>query len=210
MATKRTVEVERLVVARELYRFIADEVLPGSGVDPAVFWKGLADLIHDCGPGNRELLRRRAELQAQIDEWHRRNRGSPFDKAAYRGFLEEIGYIEPEGEDFTIETADVDSEIASVPGPQLVVPVTNARFALNAANARWVPSMTPCTVRTLSAIGHRPVRTTLRGASGSSTGAAASWTMSSRSPTGRTRMRPDTRWRTAASSCSRPPVPPRG
>ena len=126
-----------MTVAADLYRFVTHEALPGSGVDPQVFWSGLADLIHDCGPINRDLLDRRAELQARIDSWHRRHRDSGFDLSAYRKFLEEIGYIEPEGERFSIETAGVDAEITSVAGPQLVVPVTNARFATNAANARW-------------------------------------------------------------------------
>ena len=130
-------DIEGLAVAADLYRFVTDEALPGSGVDPGTFWKGLADLIHDCGPINRALLDRRAALQARIDSWHVRHRDGGFDRRAYRDFLEEIGYIEPEGPDFTIDTAGVDPEIASVAGPQLVVPVMNARFATNAANARW-------------------------------------------------------------------------
>ena len=138
MTAEDAVEIEGLTVAGELQRFISEEALPGSGVDPARFWRGLSDLIHEMGPRNRALLERRAELQAQIDDWHRRNRGSSFDAASYRTFLEEIGYLEPEGEDFAVDTAGVDDEIASVSGPQLVVPVMNARFAINAANSRWV------------------------------------------------------------------------
>ena len=137
MSAQPAHQMEGLVVSPDLYRFITDEALPGSGVDPEVFWKGLGDLVHDCGPRNRDLLERRAELQARIDAWHRDRRQSAFDKRAYRAFLEEIGYLEPEGEEFGIETADVDAEIASVSAPQLVVPVMNARFAINAANARW-------------------------------------------------------------------------
>ncbi|MDE0168317.1 MAG: malate synthase G [bacterium] len=132
-----TLNIEGLAVAADLFRFVTDEALPGSGVDPAVFWKGLAELIHDCGPINRDLLERRTALQARIDSWHLRHRDGGFDRSAYREFLEEIGYIEPEGGSFTIDTAGVDSEIASVAGPQLVVPVMNARFATNAVNARW-------------------------------------------------------------------------
>ena len=132
-----TLDIEGLTVAADLHRFVVDEALPGSGVDPEAFWRGLADLIHDCGPTNRDLLRRRAALQAKIDSWHLRHRDGGFDRGAYRAFLEEIGYIEPEGGSFSIETEGVDPEIASVAGPQLVVPVTNARFATNAANARW-------------------------------------------------------------------------
>ena len=130
-------EVAGLAVDPELYGFIVDEALPGSGVAPDAFWRGLSDLIHDFGPRNRALLRRRTELQELIDGWHRRNRGRRFDKEAYRSFLEEIGYLEPEGDDFTIDTTGVDDEIATVSGPQLVAPITNARFATNAANARW-------------------------------------------------------------------------
>ena len=137
MTAESNIDLHGLKVAPELYGFIAEEALPGSGVDPERFWKGMAGLIHDFGPRNRALLGRREELQSQIDEWHRRNRGSPLDAAAYRGFLEEIGYLEPKGEAFAIETANVDAEIASVSGPQLVVPVMNARFAINAANSRW-------------------------------------------------------------------------
>ena len=132
-----TLDIGGMTVAADLYRFITDEALPGSGVDPEIFWKGLADLIHDCGPINRHLLDQRADLQARIDSWHVRHRDAGPDQGAYRDFLEEIGYIEPEGESFSIDTVGVDPEIASVAGPQLVVPVMNARFATNAANARW-------------------------------------------------------------------------
>ena len=137
MSTSRGLGVEDLTIDAGLFGFIAEEALPGSGVDPEVFWKGLASLIHDCGPANRQLLEHRSELQAEIDAWHRRYSGETYDPSTYREFLEEIGYIEPEGDDFTIETVGVDVEVSSVPAPQLVVPVTNARFATNAANARW-------------------------------------------------------------------------
>ena len=130
-------EIERLVVADELYRFITEEALPGSGVDAVAFWKGFSDLIHEFGPRNRNLLEQRAELQAAIDDWHRANRGGALNGAAYRAFLEKIGYIEPRGPEFSITTSNVDPEMADVAGPQLVVPIMNARFALNALNARW-------------------------------------------------------------------------
>jgi malate synthase len=126
-----------LKVARELTEFLETEALPGTGVAAADFWAGFAALVADCAPRNRALLARREELQAQIDAWHIRHRNAPHDHEAYKRFLEEIGYLLPEGEAFEIETANVDPEIATVPGPQLVVPITNARYALNAANARW-------------------------------------------------------------------------
>ncbi|MFW2541029.1 malate synthase G [Primorskyibacter sp. 2E107] len=126
-----------LQVANELVRFVEDEVLPGTGVSTDAFWAGLSTLAHEFGPKNRALLDKREAIQAQIDAWHVEHRGAAHDRDAYKAFLEEIGYIVPEGGDFRIETANVDPEIASVPGPQLVVPVTNARFVLNAANARW-------------------------------------------------------------------------
>ena len=126
-----------LQVARPLFQMIETEALPGTGVSSQQFWKGLSDLIHTLGPVNRELLARRDSLQAQIDAWHVARRGQPHDADAYRAFLEQIGYLVPEGPDFTAETENVDPEIAAIPGPQLVVPVMNARYALNAANARW-------------------------------------------------------------------------
>ncbi len=126
-----------LRVAPELVSFVEEEALPGTGVDSATFWAGLSTLAHDFGPRNAALLERREELQAEIDSWHVKRQNQPHDHEAYKAFLTDIGYLLPEGDDFTIETTDVDPEIATVPGPQLVVPITNARFALNAANARW-------------------------------------------------------------------------
>ena len=131
-----TLDIYGLKVARQLHRFVAEEALPGTGVDEAVFWEGFAQIANDLAPKNRALLARREELQAKIDEWHRQN-GAPSDMGVYESFLREIGYLLPEGEDFTVSTENVDPEIAQLAGPQLVVPVMNARYALNAANARW-------------------------------------------------------------------------
>ena len=125
-----------LAVAAVLADFIESEALPGTGVTADDFWAGFAAILGDLAPRNRALLTERDRLQAEIDAWHRVN-GLPSDMAAYRGFLSEIGYLAPEGPDFAIETTGVDPEIASISAPQLVVPVMNRRFALNAANARW-------------------------------------------------------------------------
>ncbi|MCV2873561.1 malate synthase G [Defluviimonas sp. WL0050] len=126
-----------LQVAAELAAFVEKDALPGTGISPDQFWQGFAALISDLTPKNRALLARRDELQAKIDQWHRDRAGQPHDHEGYKAYLAEIGYLLPEGPDFLIETANTDPEIASVPGPQLVVPITNARYALNAANARW-------------------------------------------------------------------------
>jgi malate synthase len=131
------ITVHGLGVDKALHTFIEKEALPGTGVAPDAFWAGLSSLIHDFGPRNRELLDKRAAMQEQIDDWHLARRGKPFDLPAYKSFLAEIGYLVPEGPDFEVETGNVDPEIADIPGPQLVVPVMNARYALNAANARW-------------------------------------------------------------------------
>ncbi len=131
------VQKSGLQVAAELADFAENTLLPGTGVAPADFWAGLADLVARFGPKNAAALKTRDDLQAAIDKWHVAHRNAPFDAAAYRAFLEQIGYLKPEGPDFSIDTANVDPEIALVSGPQLVVPVMNARFALNAANARW-------------------------------------------------------------------------
>ncbi|WP_120717705.1 malate synthase G [Tsuneonella amylolytica] len=126
-----------LQVDAALAAFVEEEVLAPLGGDPDAFWQGFADLLAEYAPRNRALLERREELQAQIDDWHRERRGQPHDAATYRAFLEEIGYLVPEPGEFEIGTRNVDPEIATMAGPQLVVPVLNARFLLNAANARW-------------------------------------------------------------------------
>ncbi|WP_298261584.1 malate synthase G [uncultured Litoreibacter sp.] len=131
------VEKHGLQVDSRLADFVETQALQGTGVPADDFWKGFSDVVHELGPKNRALLETRETLQGQIDAWHLDRRGQPHDHAAYKAFLTKIGYLLPEGEDFQIETANVDPEIASVPGPQLVVPITNARYALNAANARW-------------------------------------------------------------------------
>jgi malate synthase len=131
------IEAGTLQVDKELYDFINTEALPGTGVSPETFWSGFDRLVHDLAPRNRELLATRDDLQAKIDDWYQENRDQPIDLPDYKSVLQEIGYLVPEGDDFTVSTANVDPEISTIAGPQLVVPVTNARYALNAANARW-------------------------------------------------------------------------
>ncbi|MHA3981976.1 malate synthase G [Acinetobacter venetianus] len=124
----------KLAIAKELYDFIENEALPGSGLDSETYWKNFEQVVVDLSPKNKALLAKRDELQAKIDEWHRNNK---FELNAYKAFLTEIGYLEPEVADFKVTTENVDEEIALLAGPQLVVPVRNARYCLNAANARW-------------------------------------------------------------------------
>ncbi len=137
MSNTQRIERSGLKVAAELDALVAERATPGTGIEPADFWKGFAAVVADLAPRNRALLARRDEMQARIDAWHRDRKGKPLDAAEYRRFLEEIGYLLPEPRDFTITTQQVDEEIARIAGPQLVVPVMNARYALNAANARW-------------------------------------------------------------------------
>lgn len=131
-----TVRIQKgkLAIAKELYDFIENEALPGSGLDSETYWKNFEQVVVDLSPKNKALLAKREELQAKIDEWHRNNK---FELNAYKAFLTEIGYLVPEVEDFKVTTENVDEEIALLAGPQLVVPVRNARYCLNAANARW-------------------------------------------------------------------------
>ncbi|MEP2784036.1 MAG: malate synthase G [Pseudoruegeria sp.] len=126
-----------LKVDAVLAEFLEADALPGTGVTADQFWTGFSDIVHELGPKNRVLLEERTLLQRQIDDWHVAHRGQSHDATAYTDFLKEIGYLLDEGEDFSIVTENVDTEIAQLPGPQLVVPIMNARFALNAANARW-------------------------------------------------------------------------
>lgn len=124
-----------LQVAKELYDFINDKAIPGTGVDQSAFWAGFDELVHDLAPKNKALLAKRDDIQAKVDAYHREN--PKMDFASYKAFLQEIGYLLPEGKAFEASTVNVEPEIAQMAGPQLVVPVMNARFALNAANARW-------------------------------------------------------------------------
>lgn len=132
-----TIDKAGLAVAGDLVRFIEQKVLPGTGLEPADFWSGVAAIFARFTPENRALLAKRDSLQAQIDAWHGQRKGQAFDAAAYQAFLREIGYLVPEPAPFRIDSGKVDDEIARMAGPQLVVPVLNARFLLNAANARW-------------------------------------------------------------------------
>src|SRR5690606_3406206 len=131
------IQAGNLQVARVLYDFINEQAIPGTGVDVTACWNGVGTLIHDLAPKNRALLKTRDDLQAQIDAWHQQRQGQAHDAVAYKAFLQEIGYLLPEPADFKVTTENVDAEIATMAGPQLVVPIMNARFALNAANARW-------------------------------------------------------------------------
>ena len=131
------IAVQGLQIDATLNEFITSALLPDLGVDQERFWQIFADMIATLGPKNKVLLAKRDDLQEKIDAWHRDNRDKPADFAAYKAFLTEIGYLVPEGEDFSVSTSNVDPEISTIAGPQLVVPLTNARYALNAANARW-------------------------------------------------------------------------
>jgi malate synthase len=131
------VRIDRIQIDRRLYEFVALEALPGTGIDAAHFWSGFASLMQTFAPRNAALLEKRALLQSRIDAWHQQHPGARFDAAAYRQFLTDIGYLVPEGPAFSVSTENVDVEIAQLAGPQLVVPASNARYALNAANARW-------------------------------------------------------------------------
>ena len=126
-----------LSVDAELLAFVNDVLLPAASIEPSSFWQGFDNAVHKLAPRNAELLETREAIQAKIDKWLVDNRSTGLDSVAYTDFLKEIGYLVPEGDDFVISTENVDDEIARIAGPQLVVPVMNARYALNAANARW-------------------------------------------------------------------------
>jgi len=134
--TERT-QISGLQVADDLYKLITNEALPGTGIEADTFWASLERCINEFGPRNRALIERREDLQRQIDEWHQSRAGQQHDADDYRLFLEAIGYLLPEGDDFKVMTSNTDPEIHAIAGPQLVVPVMNARYALNATNARW-------------------------------------------------------------------------
>ncbi|MGW0183295.1 malate synthase G, partial [Nocardia sp. NPDC003345] len=130
-------QVGGLQVATVLHDFVENEALPGTGIDSAAFWAGAERIITEFAPRNRALLAERDEIQGKLDAWHGEHAGADYDRAAYKQLLVDIGYLRPEPADFAIGTTGVDTEISSTAGPQLVVPVSNARFAINAANARW-------------------------------------------------------------------------
>ncbi|MDH5205873.1 MAG: malate synthase G, partial [Hylemonella sp.] len=134
--TQRTA-CHRLQVATNLYRFIEDKVLPGTGVSSADFWKGFDAIAHELGPKNAALLVERDRMQTELDAWHKAHPGPIRNMKAYRSFLEQIGYLAPVPDEVQCDTANVDAELAVQAGPQLVVPILNARYSLNAANARW-------------------------------------------------------------------------
>ena len=126
-----------LSIEKSLVDFIENLALPGTGISEDKFWLGLSSLIEQLTSENRGLLIEREELQSKIDSWHKARNSMPHDHEAYKSYLKEIGYLVEEGENFFVETKNVDPEISKIAGPQLVVPSTNARYALNAANARW-------------------------------------------------------------------------
>ena len=131
------INISNLSVDENLVKFINDEVLPGTNINSKKFWESFSEVVNKLAPKNKSLIQKRAEIQKKIDEWHISKKESIFDKKEYINFLKSIGYIVEEKSDFKISTSNVDQEISSIPGPQLVVPVDNARYALNAANARW-------------------------------------------------------------------------
>ena len=126
-----------LDIAEDLYNFVAAEAIPETGIETTRFWSSLENIVRELAPRNTELLSKRDQLQQQIDEWHQTHRNEKHDPVAYKKFLQKIGYLVDEPDDFKISTDNVDVEIAEVAGPQLVVPLDNARYVLNAVNARW-------------------------------------------------------------------------
>ena len=134
---KKYISLGRLSIASELLNFVNNELLPGTGINKKKFWNGLDKCVHELSLKNKNLLEFREILQKKIDIWHRDKKGKKINLIKYLNFLKEIGYLKKEGKKFQIKTKNVDSEISTIAGPQLVVPIMNARYALNAANARW-------------------------------------------------------------------------
>ena len=130
--------VNNLKISEELLSFVNNELLKDLDISSEKFWEGFDKAVHDLAPKNKELIQIRENLQKKIDNWHIKNKGNEIEIEQYKKFLREIGYLKEEGPDFKIETSNVDDEIAKIAGPQLVVPIMNARYTLNAANARWV------------------------------------------------------------------------
>ena len=135
---KNYIDVNNLKISSELLDFVNEELLKGTDIKPEKFWLGFNKCVHELSPKNKELIKIREDIQKKIDEWHIKNKGNEIKIEEYKKFLKEIGYLKDVGPDFKIETSNVDEEISSIAGPQLVVPIMNARYALNAANARWV------------------------------------------------------------------------
>ena len=135
---EKYIDIQNLKVSEKLINFINDELLKDTEITPENFWKGFDQTVHELATRNKELLKIRDELQKKIDDWHIKNKGNKINNDEYKKFLLEIGYLKEEGQDFKIETHNIDEEISTVAGPQLVVPIMNARYALNAANARWM------------------------------------------------------------------------
>lgn len=138
MMKRNYIDINNLKVADELYKFVNEDILKGTNISPEKFWSGFDNVVHELTPKNNELLKKREDLQRKIDDWHLQNKGRELNIDEYKKFLKKIGYLVDEGQDFKIETKNVDNEITSIAGPQLVVPIMNARYTLNAANARWV------------------------------------------------------------------------
>ena len=136
--SKKYINTENLSISEDLYNFVNKEAIPGTEISKDKFWSGLSKVSHELNIKNIELLRIRKKLQMDIDRWHLENYEKEFNHNEYKSYLEKIGYLKKEGADFKIKTENVDSEISIIAGPQLVVPIMNARYALNAANARWM------------------------------------------------------------------------
>ena len=132
------INIHTLKVSESLSNFVNEELLSDTGISSDKFWLGFQKTVNELEPKNRELIKIRGNLQKKIDDWHIKNLGNEIKLGEYKNFLYEIGYLKKEGPDFSIDTENIDDEIAKIAGPQLVVPIMNARYALNAANARWM------------------------------------------------------------------------